>query len=248
MQTLELKKEKLEENKSDCLLCGQEIIYFTDSIKKTCSFCNKEFDVYNTCAHGHYICDSCHSAKANQIIEDYCRTTTEEDPFKMAMHIMKHPNIKMHGPEHHFLVPAVLLTAYYKAKGESHKIADALSKARKRAEEVKGGFCGFQGACGAGIGTGIFVSIVTEATPLSTATWKLSNIMTAGALINIANAGGPRCCKRDSYIALESAVSFIEDSLDCKFPKFIQKIECSFFKMNKECLTENCKYFPINNN
>jgi hypothetical protein len=31
----------------------------------------------------------------------------------MALNLMKNPQIKMHGPEHHFLVPAVLLAAYY---------------------------------------------------------------------------------------------------------------------------------------
>ena len=36
----------------------------------------------------------------------------------MAIEIMKSPMINMHGPEHHFLVPAVLITSYYNIKDE----------------------------------------------------------------------------------------------------------------------------------
>ena len=36
----------------------------------------------------------------------------------MALTLMKSPSLKMHGPEHHFLIPAVLLCALYNAKAE----------------------------------------------------------------------------------------------------------------------------------
>ena len=36
-----------------------------------------------------------------------------------------------------------------------------------RATDIKGGFCGFYGNCGAAVGTGIYVSIITGATPLT---------------------------------------------------------------------------------
>jgi len=62
---------------------------------------------------------------------------------------MKNPKIKMHGPEHHFLVPAVLLSAYYNKKKDSRKKEDKIKEARKRAEKILGGFCGSHGICGA---------------------------------------------------------------------------------------------------
>jgi len=50
---------------------------------------------------------------------------------------------------------------------------------KKRAEKVLGGFCGLYGGCTAAVGTGIFVSLVTNATPLSEGEWKLTNLTTA---------------------------------------------------------------------
>ena len=73
----------------------------------------------------------------------------------------------MHGPEHHFLIPAVLLSAFYNVSGEPGEKEKKIKQARKRAENVLGGFCGFYGDCGAAVGTGIFVSVITGATPLS---------------------------------------------------------------------------------
>jgi hypothetical protein len=115
---------------------------------------------------------------------------------------MKNPQIKMHGPEHHFLVPAVLFTAYQNQTGEKDGRRSKLEIIRNRAELVKGGFCGTHGTCGAAIGAGIFCSVITDTTPLSTDTWRLSNKITAHCLISIAEHGGPRCCKRDTFISI----------------------------------------------
>jgi hypothetical protein len=45
--------------------------------------------------------------------------------------------------------------------------------------------------CGAGMGTGIFISIVTGATSLSIEEWRLSNLATAKSLLSISEHGGP---------------------------------------------------------
>ncbi|VUT25840.1 MAG: hypothetical protein MOIL_01256 [Candidatus Methanolliviera sp. GoM_oil] len=63
-----------------------------------------------------------------------------------------------------------------------------------------GGFCGYHGDCGAAVGTGIFISLITDATPLSKHEWKLSNLMTAKSLLSIANHGGPRMLQ-EKYIS-----------------------------------------------
>ncbi len=75
----------------------------------------------------------------------------------------------------------------------------------QRGKEVPGCACGFRGACGAGISTGMYLSIVTKSTPLETKTWGLCNQMTGKALEKIGELNGPRCCKRDSYLAIIEA-------------------------------------------
>ena len=100
------------------------------------------------------------------LIEQVCRTTTLEDPLAIACRIMQRPQISLHGPEHHFLVPAVLIAAYYNHRGSPEKKDPALRQARKRAEAVQPAFCGTHGTCGAAIGTGIFMSLITHSGPL----------------------------------------------------------------------------------
>ena len=61
----------------------------------------------------------------------------------------------MHGPEHHVMVGAALLTAYKNAGGNI-ELKDALIEMMHRGKAVPGGACGFWGACGAGISAGMF--------------------------------------------------------------------------------------------
>jgi hypothetical protein len=161
----------------------------------------------------------------------------------MALILMQHPAVKMHGPEHHFLVPAVLLSAYYNLKGDSARKKDKIVEAEKRAKHVLGGFCGSHGDCGAAVGTGIFLSLITDATPLSVDSWRLSNMMTARALMPIALHGGPRCCKRNTYLAIMEAAQFLKENLNVQMD-ISSKIQCQFSHLNKECLKEKCRFYP----
>ncbi len=195
------------------------------------------------CGNGHFICDSCHETEGFDYVETYCKNSKSTNPVEMATAIMNNPKIKLHGPEHHFLVPAVLITSYYNKTIQPEKIEGKLKTARERAQHILGGFCGFYGNCGAGVGTGIFASVVLNSTPLSTNEWKMCNLITAESLFNIASYGGPRCCKRDTWLALESAVQFTEKNLSVKFNS--QSIVCNHYSRNKQCLKKECKYFPI---
>ena len=180
------------------------------------------------------------------IIERYCVSTTSVSPAASAAVMMKHPAVKMHGPEHHFLVPAVLLAAFYnKAHPDLQGEKKAkIQEARKRADNVKGGFCGLYGACGAAVGTGIFISLVTNATPLSKAEWRLSNHMTSESLRVIAENGGPRCCKRCSFLAINKAVELVQKELNVPL-SIDHPIVCDFSNLNKECLKTECVFYKI---
>jgi len=158
------------------------------------------------------------------------------------MSLMKNPKVAMHGPEHHFLVPAVLLSAYYNLKNDSVLKEEKIKIAQQRASNVLGGFCGFHGACGAAIGTGIFVSLITGANPLSKHEWKLSNLMTAKSLLSVANVGGPRCCKRVTFLSIIEASDFLREHFGITLP-ITNSIKCEFSSLNKECLTNDCPFY-----
>ena len=155
---------------------------------------------------------------------------------------MRYPQVHMHGPEHHYIVPAVLLTAYYNLRGTRTRKEQALNEAEKRARNVLGGFCGFYGDCGAAVGTGIFMSIITKATPLSRREWRLSNLMTAQSLHSIALRGGPRCCKRNTTLALLEAVAFLREQCGISLP-VSEPLTCEFSPLNKECLHADCPFY-----
>lgn len=228
-------------NKCNCLVCGDELEYSLSSYKQQCYYCKEEKYTNAQCKNGHFVCDNCHSANAYEIIERYCISSKLRNPLKMAMDLMVHPAVKMHGPEHHFLVPAVLITAYYNCLNEHSSIQQKLLEAKSRAKNVLGGFCGFYGNCGAAVGTGIFMSIITDATPLSKREWSLCNLMTANSLKSIAEHGGPRCCKRDSFLAIKEAIKFTKENTSVS----MEDVEavCIFSQLNSQCLKEECIFF-----
>ena len=231
------------EYKSGCLFCGKELLYLKEPEELSCLFCKRVFSTQAKCVDNHFVCDACHALSANDLIERFTIASSSTDPVDMALTLMKSQSLKMHGPEHHFLVPAVLLCAFYNAKAEPDEKETKIKLARKRAENVLGGFCGFYGDCGAAVGTGIFVSVMTGATPLSKSEWRLSNLMTAKSLYTIANAGGPRCCKRNSLLALEEAVQFLKDHFGVEIDSTIRKLKCQFHPLNKECRKEECRFY-----
>lgn len=230
--------------RSGCVVCGEELVY-GKSEKLECYYCHQVFDANVKCKEGHYVCDKCHSLPANDLIEHYCTTSRLEDPLELALILMRNPRVKMHGPEHHFLVPAVLLATYYNIKGDQKEKKLKIEEARLRSSRILGGFCGFYGDCGAAVGTGIFISLITGATPLCTQEWKLSNMMTARSLSSIANHGGPRCCKRNTYLAINEAVNFLKENFGIQM-KINRNLKCEFNDLNKECLKEECPYYPRN--
>lgn len=230
-------------HKNNCFTCGAELVY-SDILKRAeCVLCGNEYEINVACENGHYVCDSCHTMDAKDVINSVCSTTELDNPVALANHLMNMPSFKMHGPEHHILVPAVLVAAYCNAVGLQKERSSMVSTAIKRSSVIPGGFCGFQGACGAGIGTGVAISVITGANPVSTKSWSMANKMTANALNVIADNGGPRCCKRDVYISLLEASQYIQEHLGVALTT--SDVKCRYNMLNKECRMEACLFYSI---
>lgn len=225
-----------------CSVCGQELVYAQEFTGKKCSLCGSTGMGNVECPDGHYVCDDCHRSSANERIEKFCLQENSTDPMKMAVRLMGYPWIKMHGPEHHYLVPAVLITSYYNLLNDAVTKRSKLAEARKRSEIVPGGYCGTHGACGAAVGAGIFVSIILGSTPLSKDEWSVGNRLTGEALLGIALHGGPRCCKRDSFIVIRKAVEFVREELKLSMPA--SEITCQFYSRNRQCRFDDCLFYP----
>ena len=141
------------------------------------------------------------------------------------------------------MVGAALLTAYSNAGGDLdlHK---ALIEIMSRGKKVPGGACGFWGACGAGISSGMFISIISRSTPLAQEPFALSHKMTAESLSAIGEIGGPRCCKRDSYLSMLSAIDFVKEHFDVEMEK--PEIICGHSAQNVQCIGKRCPFSSAN--
>jgi hypothetical protein len=227
-------------SQENCGVCGQPLLYGTEEKIKRCDFCAKEFKALIYCPEGHYVCDACHSRGAVDILRDVLSKTTSADPIEILEKVMAHPAVPMHGPEHHAMVPAIIVAA---VKNAGYPVPEgAVGKALERGSKVPGGWCGFYGACGAAIGVGTAVSVLTGATPLTGKTRALANEATAFALQQMID-GGARCCKRASRKALEAAVEFLKTRMNIVLHNK-PIIKCHYVRRNKECIREECPYFP----
>ncbi len=225
--------------KDECLICGAPLTYSEKDIETECAICHKKELSKTVCKKGHYVCNECHTDGVDTLLK-VCFAENSKNPIEIVRKLMALPFCHMHGPEHHILAGAALLTAYKNAGGKID-LEKSLLEIRSRGKKVPGGACGFWGACGAGISAGMFVSIVTGSTPLTVKEWQLSNFMTAGALGAIASAGGPRCCKRNSYIAIIKAVKFAEVHLGVKME--LDEIKCIHSEENNQCIKERCLFY-----
>lgn len=225
----------------ECLVCKAPLEYLEEDVLMTCAVCGKVERSRTRCVNGHYVCDQCHTNGVDSIIP-LCMQEKSKNPIEILEKMMNMSFCHMHGPEHHVMVGAALLTAFRNAGGEI-VLEEALSEMLSRGKLVPGGICGFWGACGAGISAGIFVAIATKSTPLAEKEWALSNQMTAKALKKISENGGPRCCKRDSYLAIMEAVKFSKENLGVVMES--SEIKCSRFRQNNQCIHKKCPFFKI---
>lgn len=225
----------------ECLICNAPLEYLENAVPMECAICHKTENSKTRCVHGHYVCNECHTEGLDAIV-GICMCETSKNPIAIIKRMMVQPFCHMHGPEHHVMVGAAILTAYKNAGGELD-LRQALMEMVQRGKEVPGGSCGFWGACGAGISSGMAVSILSKSTPLSNEPFALSHKMTAKSLGRIGEVGGPRCCKRDSFLSILSAAEFIEEQFGVKME--IPDVVCGFSRQNNQCIEKRCPFFAM---
>lgn len=225
--------------KEECLICKAPLEYLSEGIEMECAICRKKEISAARCVNGHFVCDECHTQGIDQII-GVCLREASKNPYEILCRLMALPLCHMHGPEHHIMVGSALLTAYKNAGGDID-LPKALHEMQARGRKVPGGICGFWGSCGAAISSGMFISIATGSTPLATKEWGMSNLMTSASLNAIGTVGGPRCCKRNSYLAIMEAVKFARENLGVEME--LPDIHCRHWARNNQCIGAQCPFF-----
>lgn len=157
-----------------------------------------------------------------QLIMQLCLESQSKNPIALFMSIAKNSNINMHGPEHHFLDGACVLTAYFNVKNKEG-LKENLEKLSLEATKMPGGICGKWGVCGAVTSIGTALAIIEGTGPLSDdLSWGNHMMFTSKALETLGKINGPRCCKRDGVLSLMIAIEYVEKD-------FVKKL-CKFFK------------------
>ena len=228
--------------KEECLICKAPLEYLEKDILMECEICHKKENSKTRCIKGHYVCNDCHTRGLDTII-GVCLRETSKDPIAIIEKMMSLPFCHMHGPEHHVMVGAALLTAYKNAGGDID-LKSSRTEMMNRGKSVPGGACGFWGACGAGISSGMFISIISKSTPLTKEPFALSHKMTARSLEQIGEIGGPRCCKRDSFLSILAAVDFVKEHFDIEMEK--PEIVCGYSPQNNQCIGKRCPFSKAN--
>lgn len=178
-----------------------------------------------------------------QAFADWIWSDPERRETLTKLYNEKFNSCHMHGPEHHVMVGSALLTAYHNAGGDID-LRSALTEMMNRGRSVPGGACGFWGACGAGISTGMFVSIISQSTPLTNEPFALSHKMTAKSLQAISEIGGPRCCKRDSFLSILAAIDFVREQFGVEMEK--PEVVCHHSAQNNQCIGKRCPFSKVN--
>ncbi len=178
--------------------------------------------------------------RCNNII-NACLQEKSNNPIEIFKRIANQEFIRIHGPEHHILDGAAILTAFYNAGG-SLDLESSLKELMKRGLQMPGATCGFWGVCGAVNSIGAALSIIDGTGPLSTDdSWGNHMQFTSKALGTLASVGGPRCCKRNAMLSLQEAITYINDNYEVVLEK--SDIRCTYSNQNNECIKTKCPFY-----
>lgn len=174
-----------------------------------------------------------------QLIIAECMKIKSTDPYKIFRTVAGKDFVRIHGPEHHILDGACILTAFHNAGGKID-LSAALQKLMHEGLRMPGAACGLWGVCGAVTSIGAALAIIDGTGPLSTDDWGSHMEYTSAALARLAKTGGPRCCKRDAFLSLEQAVGYIKKRYGIALP--MSPIRCDFSSLNTQCINKRCPY------
>ena len=226
---------------SGCMLCGKPLRYELRAVPRRCAVCGEEKLSDAVCEDGHFVCNDCHAAGLDLFFVPFLLQSGERDPLALFEQAVALPQVHMHGPEHHGIVPCVLLTAWHNCGGAGD-LKTMLSAALNRGKQVPGGACGFWGVCGAAAGAGIYLSVLTGSNPVNKEAWPVPMELSSCCLKRLAELGGPRCCKRTGRLCIREAAAFTAERFGIRMP--LSEIRCTYTKENRECIGPNCPFFP----
>jgi uncharacterized radical SAM superfamily Fe-S cluster-containing enzyme len=225
----------------DCMVCGADLRYHETEQAQTCHYCGADALANACCEAGHHVCDACHGATAVQVLERVCLRSRETDAVALMQAVRGHPAFPIHGPEHHSLVPAVILAAL--RNGGAPVSDEQIVASVRRGETVTGGACAYLGVCGAASGVGIAISLLLGTDPLDGRGRQAVQRATASVLRAVASYQAPRCCQRDAWTAIREASLLLPEVAGLQLESS-HDLVCGQWGENAECIHADCPLWP----
>ena len=177
--------------------------------------------------------------KATEAIMTICLESASCDALEIAEQLMGDCNVRMHGPEHHFLVAASILTAYCNRYNMEAKYK-FLKMAKSRTVRIPVAMCALYGTCGAMMGAGAAVSTILSANPFAPDPLVLVNRVTADIQNELASYTGIRCCKRATWASVRGAINGLNGMGGIELP--VTEARCPYAGSHKACIGDRCNY------
>lgn len=169
-------------------------------------------------------------------------------PADLLEEVMADPRCPAFGPLHHFVVGAVLLACWHNAGAAPDRqtiLRDDLEEMVTRSSSVPGATCACWGVCGAAASAGMAYAIVRGNAPLRKEGWQDGQLMVSDLLQKIARSGSPRCCKRDSRVAVVAAIPYFNALGGPQMSEPKATPACSTHTQNGVCMGAACAFFPV---
>ena len=64
---------------------------------------------------------------------------------------------------------------------------------------------------------------------------------TSQALQAIGDIGGPRCCKRNAFLSIQTGIAFVKERYGIELE--LHPIICEFSCYNQQCIKERCPFY-----
>lgn len=173
-------------------------------------------------------------------VTDACLQVESVQPACLLETLMADARCVPFGPVHHFLPGAVLIACFANANDVCRETLEAqLTELGSRCVCVPGAACAQWGVCGAAASVGMAFAFAHENAPLKKEGWSEGQVAVAEILKAIAATGAPRCCKRDSRIAVElgSKVFGLNGQTTEAHPL------CASMASNTVCAGAQCRFF-----
>lgn len=228
------------------MVCGTDLVYGKSEKEHTCIYCGQKESSPIYCPNGHFVCDTCHSSDAIEFLERLAEVEVSTDPIAISDKALYHPSFKFHGPEHHSLVPAAVLTAM-KNRGITRPdgspiTTEVILEGIRRGSKIPGGFCGYAGTCGACVGAGVTTALFLGSTPTKGPEKTMAHKATTTALY-LSQDGLRRCCKRATYYGLKAALDLLREEYGIDLGDSPEPKSCKYSTKSRDCEEESCPYY-----